>query len=450
MNKTRKKSNAGAHKAPQSKEQAPPRNAEGKQITLTIDGRKIEAEAGRNLVQVAKENGIFIPSLCYFEDIEPPLGTCRVCTCRINGTAGPACTETVQDGMVVEVNTKELTDARKAIVEMMFSEGNHFCPSCQKSGDCDLQHMGYEMELTQSRFPHVFKDRLIDFNPSRMIMEHNRCIKCGRCVREVFTDDDKAVFAQRYRGNEARIGIDYEQEARLSDEQAEAAMNLCPTGAIIVRGKTHPHAKPFGQRRWDMQSVQELERREDPEIVLPKNKKTIATISLAGCFGCHMSLLDIDLRLMDLVEVVEFNRSPINDIKEFTKQCDIGLIEGGCCNSENVEALREFRRKCDVLVAFGECAIWGGVPSMRNTIPLGECLEEAYLNCISSMPDEAEVPYHEDLPKILDKVYACSEIVEIDHFIPGCPPDANHIWKSVLGLIAGQPLSVLYSEFKYD
>ena len=75
---------------------------------------------------------------------------------------------------------------------------------------------------------------------------------------------------------------------------------------------------------------------------------------------------------------------------------------------------------------------------------------QAYLNCISAMPDEADIPYHEDLPKILDKVYACSEIVDIDHFIPGCPPDANHIWKTVLGLVAGQELSILYSEFKYD
>ena len=169
-----------------------------------------------------------------------------------------------------------------------------------------------------------------------------------------------------------------------------------------------------------------------------EEKKTIATISLAGCFGCHMSLLDIDLKLMDLVELVDFNKSPLNDIKEFTKQCDIGLIEGGCCNTDNVEVLQEFRRKCDVLVCFGECAIWGGLPAMRNTIPLSECLEESYLNGISSMPDECLVPYDQDLPKILDKVYACNEIVEIDHFIPGCPPDANHIWKSVLNLLLGE------------
>jgi [NiFe] hydrogenase diaphorase moiety small subunit len=436
MSKAKKKSNGHGREA-------------GNRITVTIDGKEIRTEPGRNLVDVANENGVFIPSLCYYPEIEPPLGTCRVCTCMINGTPGPACTETVTDGMVVEVNTPQLSDARQAIVEMMFSEGNHFCPGCEKSGDCDLQHMAYELGVKQSRFPHVFEDRIIDFNPTRMIMEHNRCIKCGRCVKEVFTEDGKAVFALRKRGNETRVGIDYKQEARLSDAEALRAMHICPTGAIIVRGQSR--ARPFGFRRFDMQSMRAMAAAEDPKLELPKEKKTVATISLAGCFGCHMSLLDIDLKLLDLVEVVEFNKSPINDIKTFTKQCDIGLIEGGCCNSENVEALREFRRKCDVLVALGECAIWGGVPSMRNTIPLDECLEEAYLNCDTSMPDEyCVVPYHEDLPKILDKVYSCSEIVDIDYFIPGCPPDANHIWKSVLGLISGQQFSVLYSEFKYD
>jgi len=435
MSKAKKKSNGRAIKPAET-------------ITITIDGRQIETEPGRNLVQVANENGIFIPSLCYFENIEPPLGTCRVCTCKINGVPGPACTEKVQDGMVVEATTDQLVDARKAIVEMMFSEGNHFCPGCEKSGNCDLQHMAYELGLRHTRFPHVFKDRLIDFHPKRMILEHNRCIKCLRCVKEVFTDDGMAVFSFLNRGNETEVGIDYDEEARLSDRQAIDAMNLCPTGAIIVRGALH--VRPFGNRRFDLQSMQKKVSKEEPTITLPAEKKTIATISLAGCFGCHMSLLDIDLKLIDLVKIVELNKSPLNDIKKFTKQCDIGLVEGGCCNAENVETLREFRRKCDVLVALGECALWGGVPSMRNTIPLSECLEEAYLNSTTSMPDESVVPYHEDLPKILDKVYACNEIVEIDYYIPGCPPDANHIWKSVLNLIAGEKLQVQYSEFKYD
>ncbi|UCH14774.1 MAG: hypothetical protein JSV22_02135, partial [Bacteroidales bacterium] len=113
------------------------------------------------------------------------------------------------------------------------------------------------------------------------------------------------------------------------------------------------------------------------------SKPIIATTSLAGCFGCHMSLLDIDDRILELVEVVEFNKSPINDIKKFTKVCDIGLIEGGCCNSENIHILREFRTNCKILVSVGECAIMGGLPALRNGIPIKECLEEAYINNIT-------------------------------------------------------------------
>ncbi len=422
-----------------------------KKITITIDGQKIETEEGRNLVTVAQEKGIFIPSLCYYEHIDPPLGTCRVCTCNINGRPGPACMAKTAEGMEVEVYKPELENTRKAIVEMMFSEGNHFCPACEKSGNCDLQHMGYEMGVAHSRFPHLFKDRLIDFNPKRMVIEHNRCVKCRRCVEEVLTDDKKQVFSFQNRGNETVVGIDYVQEAKLSEAQALAAMNICPTGAILVRGKSM--AKPFGDRRFDMTSV----RKEEPKIFAQMTKgndsfekKTIATISLAGCFGCHMSMLDIDLGLLDLIELVDFDKSPLNDIKEFSKNCDIGLIEGGCCNSENIEVLREFRKKCDLLVTVGECAIWGGLPAMRNTIPLGECLEEAYLNCLTCETGEYIIPHGEELPKILDKVYACNEIVEIDYHIPGCPPTANHIWKAVKNLLWGEQFSILYSEFKYD
>ena len=423
------------------------------QVTITIDGKQITADAGANLVNVAHDNGYYIPSLCYYEHIDPPLGTCRVCACKVDGLHRQACTETVYEGMVVEINTDELTDIRKAIVEMMFSEGNHFCPSCQKSGNCDLQHLGYEMGLSHLRFPHLFEDALIDFEPQRMIMEHNRCIKCARCVVEVLTEDNKRVFSFCNRGNETVVGIDYDQEAKLTDDQAVEAMNLCPTGAIIVRGVSY--AKPFGDRKFDLTSMDPRRQPQPNEDrpaggIQPREKKTVATISLAGCFGCHMSMLDNDLKLIEVMELIEFNKSPLNDIKHFTKQCDLGLIEGGCCNSENVEVLKEFRRKCDILVCVGECAIWGGLPAMRNTIPLRECLEETYLNGVSTEPGEATVPYSEDLPKILDKVYACNEVVNIDHYIPGCPPSADHIWKTVSNLLWGDQFSILYSDFKYD
>ncbi len=421
-----------------------------KKIIIKIDGKAIETEEGKNLVSAAKENGIFIPSLCYYEHIDPPLGTCRVCACKINGQSSSACMAKAKEGMEVELNTEELEDTRKAIVEMMFAEGNHFCPSCEKSGDCDLQHMGYEMGITHTRFQHLFKDRLIDFTPKRMILEHNRCVKCHRCVKEVFTDEEKSVFAFCNRGNETVVGIDNEEEAKLTEEQAINAMHLCPTGAILVRGKSM--TLPFGDRKFDL-IPNNITPKVDTEKEVPKKRKerkVIATTSLAGCFGCHMSLLDVDLGLLDLIELVDFNKSPLTDIKGFTKQCDIGLIEGGCCNAENIAILKEFRKKCKLLVSVGECAIWGGVPAMRNTIPLEECLEEAYLDSMTTEDGENTIPYHEDLPKLLDKVYPCHDIVKIDHHIPGCPPSPNHIWKAVASLLWGDEFSVLYSEFKYD
>jgi [NiFe] hydrogenase diaphorase moiety small subunit len=179
-------------------------------------------------------------------------------------------------------------------------------------------------------------------------------------------------------------------------------------------------------------------------------KKIVATTSLAGCFGCHMSMLDIDLGILDLFEVIEFNKSPITDIKNFSKHCDIGLIEGGCCNTHNIEVLREFRKNCDILVSVGECAIWGGLPALRNTFPLEECLKESYLDSMTSEENETIIPNHEDIPKILNNVYANHEIVKIDHHIPGCPPDANHIWNVVKNILFQEEYSIMHPKFKYD
>lgn len=419
-------------------------------IKIAIDGRELEAKKGDNLVQVAERNGIQIPSLCYYPHIDPPLATCRVCSVIVNGKARAACLIRVEDGMQIEVDTPFLRENRKAVIEMMFAEGNHFCPSCEKSGDCDLQHLAYLSGVTHTRYPHLFKDHLIDFHPKRMILEHNRCILCRRCIEEVETDDGKKVFTSSLRGNQTAVAIDYEEEAKLSQEQAIRAMHICPVGAIIVRGESM--ARPFGDRKYDLDLQTSFIPKEEKSIAAKSHgsKKVIATTSLAGCFGCHMSMLDIDLGILDLIEVVEFDKSPLNDIKKFSRRVDLGIIEGGCCNDENVEVLREFRKKCDILVALGECAIYGGVPALRNNIPLEECLEEAYLYSITSENDEKVIPRHEDIPKILDKVYACNEVVKIDYFIPGCPPSANHIWTMVKNILFNEDYSILYSDFKYD
>jgi len=181
------------------------------------------------------------------------------------------------------------------------------------------------------------------------------------------------------------------------------------------------------------------------------SKPVVATASLAGCFGCHMSLLDIDDRILTLIDLVEFNKSPIDDIKTFTKQCDIGIIEGGCCNSENVENLLAFRKNCKILISLGECAIMGGLPAMRNGIPIKDCLQEAYLDGPTVDTNTAKIiPNDDELPMILDRVYPCHEIVKIDYFIPGCAPRADLIWEALVALVTGNELKLPYEVLKFD
>ncbi len=176
-------------------------------------------------------------------------------------------------------------------------------------------------------------------------------------------------------------------------------------------------------------------------------KLKVATTSLAGCFGCHMSLLDIDERISDLAEAVEFDRSPLTDIKS-CGSCDVGLIEGGVCNADNVHVLREFRNHCKVLVAVGACAINGGIPAMRNAIPVAECLEEAYLEGIGV--EDPQIPNDPELPLLLNKVHPIHEIVKVDYFLPGCPPSADVFWAFLSDLLAGREPCLPYELVHYD
>lgn len=180
----------------------------------------------------------------------------------------------------------------------------------------------------------------------------------------------------------------------------------------------------------------------------PPPKPRLATVSLAGCFGCHMSLLDIDERVFALFDLVRFDRSPLTDIKA-CGPCDIGLVEGGLCNSENVLVLREFRAHCKVLVAVGACAINGGLPAQRNALDIGRILTDVYharpgLTLGSAVPNDPELP----LP--LAKVHPIHEVVHIDHFLPGCPPSADVIWAFLTALLEGRDPQPEHRTIRFD
>ncbi len=177
------------------------------------------------------------------------------------------------------------------------------------------------------------------------------------------------------------------------------------------------------------------------------SKLTLATCSLAGCFGCHMSFLDMDERILELIEKVEFDRSPLTDIKTLHR-CDIGLVEGGLCNEENVEVLQTFRKQCRILVAVGACAINGGIPAMRNHLDVTECFREAYLEGMGV--EDAQIPDDEELPRLLKKVLPLHEAVKIDYSLPGCPPPADAFYQFLMSIATGQEPSLDYSIRHFD
>lgn len=162
----------------------------------------------------------------------------------------------------------------------------------------------------------------------------------------------------------------------------------------------------------------------------------VATCSLAGCFGCHMSLLDIDEALLDLADVIEFDRSPLTDFKRCSERVDLGLVEGGLANEDNVEVLREFRARCTTLVAVGACAITGGVPALRNRYPLADCLREAFVEGLGVV--DPGIPDDPGLPLLLATVRPIHELVRIDHVLPGCPPPAAAFLELIAALREGR------------
>ncbi len=217
-------------------------------IKFSIDGKECIAKKGQYLVDAAKENNIYIPTLCNVEGVKPK-GACRICSVKVNGRLMTACTTPVSDGMTIENENTELTDLRKSVIELLFIEGNHFCPSCEKSGNCDLQALAYRYLMMAPRFPFQFPIRELDASNPKIIKDHNRCILCKRCIRVIKDEEGKNIYAFKKRGHKVEILVDPEATGKFTDELAEKSMEICPVGAILVKEKGF--IKPIGQRKYD-------------------------------------------------------------------------------------------------------------------------------------------------------------------------------------------------------
>lgn len=221
-------------------------------LHFTIDGRPCEAKAGQKILQAARDNGIFIPTLCDYTGVNP-VGSCRLCTVRVNGRLLTACTTPVAEGMEVDNENEELNDLRKAVIELLFVEGNHFCPACEKSGNCELQALAYKYQMMVPRFPYQFNPRSVDARHPHMIHDRNRCILCKRCVRLVLDDSGRQAFTFNKRGNKVNVVVDKELGANMTPELAQYAASICPVGAILP--KPGGFETPIGQRKFDHKPI---------------------------------------------------------------------------------------------------------------------------------------------------------------------------------------------------
>jgi NAD-reducing hydrogenase small subunit len=164
----------------------------------------------------------------------------------------------------------------------------------------------------------------------------------------------------------------------------------------------------------------------------------VATVWFGGCSGCHMSFLDLDEFLIDLVQKVEIVYSPVMDIKKYPEHVDVCLIEGAICNQDNLKLLHQIRRRTKVLVAFGDCAVTGNVPAIRNQLGLGNAenvLQRAY---IENAQHNQSIPHLDGIvPALLDRVQPVHEVVKVEIFMPGCPPPAERIKSFLVQLLDG-------------
>jgi [NiFe] hydrogenase diaphorase moiety small subunit len=218
--------------------------------SFTLDGADVPFSPGQTVLQAALAAGTYIPHLCSHPEFKPH-GSCRVCTVKANGRTVASCTLPAAEDLVVESETPELQELRRGLVQLLFVEGNHFCPSCEKSGACTLQAVGYSLEVCSPHFAQLFPDRPVDASHPDLMLDFNRCILCELCVRASSEIDHKNVFALAGRGINKHLIVNAES-GRLKDTSialTDTAVDVCPVGVILK--KRRGFAVPVGQRRFD-------------------------------------------------------------------------------------------------------------------------------------------------------------------------------------------------------
>ncbi len=233
--------------------------------TFTIDGKVIPFEDGETIIQAAQKAGVYIPHLCYHPEFKPH-GSCKLCTVKVNGWQTASCTMRAAENMAVESNTEELNTERRSLTQMLFVEGNHFCPACERSGDCKLQATAYDLGMMTPHFDHFFPNRAVDASHPDWMLDFNRCILCSLCVRASRDVDGKNVFALTERGIKTKLIVN-SKSGKLGDTDfsiTDKAAQVCPVGVHIK--KRRGFAVPIGERRYDKAPISDTAKQAELEV----------------------------------------------------------------------------------------------------------------------------------------------------------------------------------------
>ncbi|MBI4962712.1 MAG: NADP oxidoreductase [Desulfomonile tiedjei] len=172
----------------------------------------------------------------------------------------------------------------------------------------------------------------------------------------------------------------------------------------------------------------------EPQPEPSKKKVRIATTWLDGCSGCHMSFLDIDQKIADVAPMFDLVYGPLVDFKEFPEGVDVTLVEGAVSSEDDEKKIRLIRNRSYLVVSFGDCAVTANVPGMRNQFKIDDILKRGYVENASHNPGSP----HVGVPKLLKGARPVHEFVNVDVFLPGCPPPSEAILLALSELLEGR------------
>ncbi len=210
-------------------------------VTLTMDGELISARQGQTILEVARDHGIEIPTLCHLDGLEA-MGGCRLCLVELQGSPRPvpACLTEVGEGMQVTTSNDKLLEYRRMLVELLLAERTHTCAVCVQNGNCELQTLAARLGIDHVRFDYLHQQLPMDASRERFALDHNRCVLCLRCVRICDSVEGAHTWDVRGRGVTSRVVADLDRPwgESVSCTDCGKCVQTCPTGALFKKGAT--------------------------------------------------------------------------------------------------------------------------------------------------------------------------------------------------------------------